>query len=70
MPPADADSNDSLGIQSKDEWWRGDELLLAVRQAAVTLNNDENELLSRIRYKKQQKIEPIALSNVVWRMDL
>lgn len=30
----------------------GDELLLAVRQAAVTLNNDANELLSRIRYKK------------------
>lgn len=52
MSPADTDSNDSLGIQSKDEWWRGDELLLAVRQAAVTLNNDANELLSRIRYKK------------------
>lgn len=52
MSAADADSNDSLGIQSKDEWWRGDELLLAVRQAAVTLNN---ELLSRIRYKKNNK---------------
>lgn len=55
MSPADADSNDSLDIQSKDEWWRGDELLLAVRQAAVTLNNDDNELLSRIRYKKHNK---------------
>lgn len=66
MSPAD----DSLGIQSKDEWWRGDELLLAVRQAAVTLNNDKNELLSRIRYKKQQTIEPFAVSNVVWRVDL
>lgn len=55
MSPADADSNDSLGIQSKDEWWRGDELLLAVRQAAVTLNNDDIELLSRIRYKNNKQ---------------
>lgn len=70
MKPADAGSIDSLGIQSKDEWWRGDELLLAVRQAAVTLNNDANELLSRIRYKKQQTIEPFAVSNVVWRVHL